>query len=111
MEQINIKTPNPTCQLFLKIDLYRDLAAGVYLSEAPWESNFCRFGIWSNAQCITPVHALHTTPSTQPHPLHPLPPRYTLYKYLPLYLITQRREEGRRRTSEKVGVALVYKRV
>ncbi len=36
MDQITIKTPNPKCRLFLKIDLKRDLAAGVYLSEAPW---------------------------------------------------------------------------
>jgi hypothetical protein len=36
MDQITIKTPNPKCRLFLKIDLLRDLAAGVYLSEAPW---------------------------------------------------------------------------
>ncbi len=33
MEQISIKTPNPKCRIFLKIDLYRYLAAGVYLSE------------------------------------------------------------------------------
>ncbi len=30
MDQITIKTPNPTGSLFLKIDLKRDLAAGVY---------------------------------------------------------------------------------
>jgi hypothetical protein len=37
MDQIPIKTPNPKCRLFLKIDHYqqRYLAAGVYLSEAP----------------------------------------------------------------------------
>jgi hypothetical protein len=36
MDQITIKTPNPKCRLFLKIDLERELAAGVYVSEAPW---------------------------------------------------------------------------
>jgi hypothetical protein len=50
MDQISIKTPNPKGRLFFKIDLLRDLAAGVYLSEAPsppllgfclgWSSNF-----------------------------------------------------------------------
>jgi hypothetical protein len=34
MDQISMKTPNPKCRLFLKIDQYRCLAAGVYLSEA-----------------------------------------------------------------------------
>ncbi len=68
---------------FLK-NLWRGLAAGVYLSEAPpllgfcmhgMEKPFCKFGIWSNTQCITPVYALHKTRS---------PPRYTLYKYIDL---------------------------
>jgi hypothetical protein len=36
MDQISIKTPNPKCRLFLKVDQY--LAAGVYLSEAPVHS-------------------------------------------------------------------------
>ena len=35
MDQISLKTPNPKCRLFLKIDQERYLAAGVYLSEAP----------------------------------------------------------------------------
>jgi hypothetical protein len=34
MDQISIKTPNPKCRLFLKIDKYRYLVAGVCLSEA-----------------------------------------------------------------------------
>jgi hypothetical protein len=55
MDQISIKTPNPKCRLFFKIYLYSYLAAGVYLSEAPY----------------------------------PLPPRYTLYEFIPLYLFTQ----------------------
>jgi hypothetical protein len=33
--QISIKTPNPKCLLFLKIDQLMYLAAGFYLSEAP----------------------------------------------------------------------------
>jgi hypothetical protein len=41
MDQIFIKTPNPKCRLFLKIDQYRYLAAGVYLSEAPSLLGFC----------------------------------------------------------------------
>ncbi len=67
---------------------------------------FCRFRIWSSTQCITPVYALHTTRS-------PLPPCYTLYKYITLYLFTQGRGEGGwgwMRTSEKVRGALVHKR-
>ncbi len=35
VDQITVKTPNPNGRLFVKIYLYRDLAAGVYLSEAP----------------------------------------------------------------------------
>ncbi len=35
MDQISIKTPNPKCRLFLKIDQLGYLAAGVYLSEVP----------------------------------------------------------------------------
>ncbi len=77
IDQITIKTPNPKGRLFLKIDLERDLAAGVYLSEAPSPprflfgvvKQFCRLGICSNTQCITPVDAL------QPDP--PLPPPVT----------------------------------
>jgi hypothetical protein len=64
MDQITVKTPNPKGSLFLKIDLY-----GVYLSEAPSPprflfgvvKQFCRFGIWSNTQYVTPGDALHTT--------------------------------------------------
>jgi hypothetical protein len=41
MDQISIKTPNPKCQLFLKIDQQRYLAAGVYLSEAPYPLPLC----------------------------------------------------------------------
>jgi hypothetical protein len=66
------------------------MAAGVYLSKAHstprllfgLAKQFCRFGIWSNAQCITPVDALHTT-------------RYTLYKYITLYLFTFGKGGGR----------------
>jgi hypothetical protein len=39
MDQITIKTPNPKCRLFLKKVL--DLAAGVYLCEAPSPPRFC----------------------------------------------------------------------
>jgi hypothetical protein len=35
IDQITIKTPNPKGRLFLKTDLYRNLAACVYLSEDP----------------------------------------------------------------------------
>jgi hypothetical protein len=58
-----------------------DLAASVYLSEAPSpprflfgvQKQFCRFRIGSNTQCVTLVDALHTIWS---------PPRYSLYKYI-----------------------------
>jgi hypothetical protein len=40
MDQISIKTPNPKCRLFLKIEQLRYLAAGVYLSEAPFPPRF-----------------------------------------------------------------------
>ncbi len=66
---------NPKCRLFLKIDLKRDMAAGVYLSEAPspprfWfgvVKQFCRFRILSNTQCLSPAYALHTTRSPSPN--------------------------------------------
>ena len=40
MDQISIKTPNPKCRLFLKIDQKRCLAAGVNMSEAPSPPSF-----------------------------------------------------------------------
>ncbi len=40
MDQITKKTPNPKCRLFLKILPAKDLAAGVYLSEAPFPPRF-----------------------------------------------------------------------
>jgi hypothetical protein len=42
MDQISIKTPNPKCQIFLKIDQEGFLAAGVYLSEAPSPPRFLK---------------------------------------------------------------------
>ncbi len=61
---VSIKTPNLKCRLFLKIDHWRYLVAGVYLSEAPpllgFYSNFVDSEVWSNTQWITPVYALHT---------------------------------------------------
>jgi hypothetical protein len=64
MDQISKKTPNSKGSLFLKIDLQRDLAAGVYLSEAPSPPRVSfgkaiLYGIWSNTQCITPVDGFH----------------------------------------------------
>jgi hypothetical protein len=41
MDQISIKTPNPKCRLFLKIDQERYLAVGVYLSETPDPPTHC----------------------------------------------------------------------
>jgi hypothetical protein len=83
MDRIALKTPNPKCRLFLKIEGY--LAACVYLSEAPSPprfllgvvKQFCRFLIRSNTQCITLVDALHTTWSP-PSLLH------TVYLYVPV---------------------------
>jgi hypothetical protein len=57
-----------------------DLVEGVYLSEAPSPprflfgvvKQFCRFGIWSNIQCKTPVYCMLS--------IQPDPPLYTLYK-------------------------------
>jgi hypothetical protein len=74
-----LQNKTPKCRLFLKIDQLRYLATGAYISEAPSPPRFlfgvvpqfCRFGIWSNTQCIT-LNML----STQPNPL---PPCYTLY--------------------------------
>jgi hypothetical protein len=40
MDKITIKTPNPKGRLFIKIGLQRDLAEGVYLSEAPSPPRF-----------------------------------------------------------------------
>jgi hypothetical protein len=40
MNQITIKTPYPKCRFLLKnLPAKRDLAAGVYLSKAPWGGN------------------------------------------------------------------------
>ncbi len=50
-------------------------------------SKFCRFGIWSNTQWITPVYALHTTRSP--------PPRYTLYKYVDTHVLIHTGKGGR----------------
>ncbi len=65
---------------------------------------FCRFGIWSNIQCITHVSALHTTRSPPP------PPCYTLYKYIDLYVhvLIHTGKGGRwgRWTSDKVRGAV-----
>ncbi len=41
MDQIALKTPNPKCWLFLKIDMQRYLVPCVYLSEAPSPPRFC----------------------------------------------------------------------
>ncbi len=48
--------------------------------------------------------------STQPDPIPPPPVTNNTYKYIPLYLFTKGRGEGRRWTSEKVRGALVHKR-
>jgi hypothetical protein len=40
MDQISIKTPNPKCRRFLKIDQKRYLAAGVNMSEDPSPPSF-----------------------------------------------------------------------
>ncbi len=79
MDQISLKTPNPKCRLFLKIDQERYLAAGVYLSEAPPSHPRFLFGVVKHfvgsesgqlysVYCITTVYALHTT--RYPPPLH-----------------------------------------
>ncbi len=40
MDLLSVKTPNPKGRLFLKIEPKRDLAGGVYLSEAPSPPRF-----------------------------------------------------------------------
>jgi hypothetical protein len=52
MDQIS--TPNPKCRLFLKIDQYRYLAAGVYLSEVPDPPPPPRYTLYEYCTC-TPV--------------------------------------------------------
>ncbi len=50
MDQITIKKPNPKGRLFLKIDLERDLAAGVYLSGMAWPGALadpCLLSVWN----------------------------------------------------------------
>jgi hypothetical protein len=82
-----------------------EFAACVYPSEAPSPprflfgvvKQFCRFGIWSNTQCLTPVYALHTTRS--PPPLH------TVHTPVLIHI-----RKGGGWTSEKVRWALVHKR-
>jgi hypothetical protein len=58
--------------VFLKIDLLRDLAAGVYMSEAPSPPRFLLgvFGVY------TMYNSCICSPQT------PIPPHYTLYKYI-----------------------------
>jgi hypothetical protein len=101
MDQITTKTPNPKGRLFWKIDLLRDFAAGVYLSPPPLldfcfgvVKQFCRFGNWSNAKCIAPVDALHTTWSHPPSPSG----RHCINTYLCTY--SHREGGGGRWTSE-----------
>ncbi len=85
MDQITAKTQNPKGRLFYKIDLLRDLAAGVYLSEAhcpPWFmfgvlKEFCRFGT-GQIHCACSVDALHTTQPDPIPPAHPPPPLHTV---------------------------------
>ncbi len=81
-KKITIKTPNPKCRHFLKIELYRDLAGGAEAPSPPrflfgMVKQFCGFGISSNTQCITMIlhmlSSLHTTRSP--------PPRHCLNKY------------------------------
>jgi hypothetical protein len=81
MHQITIKTPNSKCRLFLIIHLYRDLAADVYLSEAP---------------------SRPMTPNPPPPPIH------TVYAYT-VYLFTQGRGEEGELTREKVTGAMLHK--
>jgi hypothetical protein len=90
-----------------------DLAAGVYLSEAPSCSmflfgvvkQFLRYGIWSNTQWITPVYALH-----KPDPILPLLPYplYTVNTYPCTY--STGKGVGGGQGNEKVRGALVHKR-
>ncbi len=110
MDQITIKTPNPEGLLLLKIYLHRDLAAGVYLSDAASPPRFL-FGVvqksnfvGSDSGHIKWSYML----STQPDPIPPPPTCYTLYNYIPLYLFTQGRGRGEL-TSKKVRGALVHK--
>ncbi len=67
------------------------------------EKQFCRFGIWSNIQCITPVEALQPARS-------PPPSCYTLYKYstwTPVLIHTGK--GGGELTREKARGATVHK--
>jgi len=86
----------------------RDLTASIYLSEAPspprfWVvQQFCRFGIWSNTQCMTPVYALHITPTPPPSVTH-------CTEWIDLYLFTQGRGGGKVNWREG-RVAPVHKR-
>ncbi len=95
MDQITIKTKISKCRLFLKIDFIKgpDARCLLFICPPGVVMQFCRFGIWSNTQCITPVDALHTTQSPSPPPV--LSP-------VLIHAVT--------RTSEKVRRALVHKR-
>ncbi len=65
-----------------KIYLWRDFAAGVYLSEAPSPIEFlrgvvkqcCELRIWPSTQCKTPAEY-----GLQQNPIPPPPPHYMLY--------------------------------
>ncbi len=74
IEQITITTQvtNPKkMSAFLKKLTCKGTWGQVFISLRPpgVVKQFCRFGIWSMTQCITPVYALHTTRSPPPPPV------------------------------------------
>ncbi len=108
MDQISMNTPYSKCRLYWC--LIESVAPSPLRFLFGMVRQFCRFGIWSNTQCITPVDALHTTRSTPPPP----PVTHCIRIHTPvlictciLYSIFYSQKEG---TSEKVREALVHKR-
>jgi hypothetical protein len=71
MDQISIKTAN-----WRKVFIY--LRPPPLIGFFGVVKQFCRFGIWSNTQCITPEYALHITP----------PPPVTHCLYIPVLIHT-----------------------
>ncbi len=87
IDQISIKTPNLKCRLFLKIDYLVKGLGGRCLRPPPLQGfngvikQFCRFGIWPI------LYTAYYSWSSSPH--NPIPPFYTLYICIDLFLFTQ----------------------
>jgi len=93
MDQKSKKTPNPKCRLFLKIDQYWYLAAGVYLSEAPYPPRFL-FGVVKQFYEGSEFGTVYYSCICSPH--NPIPSRPVSHcqECIDLYLFTKGKGGG-----------------